>query len=195
MASAPTVYDYSRYWVVPLTRAVVAFAAGVAIALTSNHNARFGLVVFGLFALVSGILIASLSWRRLPDPVVRVYLIAQGGLGILAGILALALHTSGLGLFLYLVSVWAALTGFMELYCGVRARSKGPSSRDWLTVGAMTALLALVFLLIPSDSVLAVGLFGAYAVILAVYLGIGAFSLKWGAQRATSEQPRVEGGS
>jgi uncharacterized membrane protein HdeD (DUF308 family) len=80
------------------------------------------------------------------------------------------------------VSVWAALTGFCELYCGIRTRTQSAAARDWLLVGGLTAVLAIVFLLIPADAVLAVGLFGAYAVIVGVYLGIGAFSLKWGTQ-------------
>jgi uncharacterized membrane protein HdeD (DUF308 family) len=193
VASARTVYDYSRYWVVPITRAAVALAAGVAIALTSNHNSRFGLLVFGAYVLVAGLLVAILSWRTLSDPVARTLLIAQGALGVLAGILALSLYTSGLGLFLYLVSVWAALTGFIELYCGLRARSRGPASRDWLVVGAMTAALALIFLLIPSDAVLAIGLFGAYTVVAGVYLGIGAFSLKWSAEHPNPAEQKTMG--
>ena len=56
------------------------------------------------------------------------------------------------------------------------------AGRDWLVTGAMTAVLAVIFLLIPADVVLAVGLFGAYAVVIGVYLGIGAFTLKWGTQ-------------
>ena len=38
-----------------------------------------------------------------------------------------------------------------------------------------------MFLLLPPDSVTAVGLLGGYLVILGVYLVIGGFSLKWAA--------------
>ncbi len=193
MASAPTVHDYQRYWVVPLVRAAIAIATGIAIALTSHHNAQFGLLVFGTYALVAGILVAILSWRTLTDPVVRTLLVAQSGLGVLAGILALALSTSGLGLYLYLVSVWAALTGFVEIYCGIRARSRGPASRDWLITGVMTAILAVIFLVIPSDAVLAIGLFGAYTIVVGVYLGIGAFSMKWSTQHSVDADGSITG--
>lgn len=195
MAAAPTAQKPSGYWVVPVARAVVALLAAGVITFNSNHSATFGLIVFGAYAAVEGLLVGILSMRTVADRTARRLFMVHGVIGLIAGVLALALSTSGLGLYLYLVSVWAALTGFIELYCGVRSRSKDPSSRDWMVVGAFTALLAIVFLLIPSDSVLAVGLFGAYAVIVGVYLGIGGFSLKWAAQHPTTTEHPMESGS
>ena len=60
------------------------------------------------------------------------------------------------------------------------------AARDWIAVGALTALLAIVFLLLPPDAVTAVGLLGGYLVIVGVYLIIGGFSLKWAAAPAES---------
>lgn len=195
MAAAPTTQKSSGYWVVPVVRAVVALIASAVITFTAAHSATFGLVVFGAYAVVSGLLVAVLSLRSVRDSLTRTLFIVQGAIGVVAGILALSLSTSGLGLYLYLVSVWAALTGFIELYCGLRGRGKDAAARDWVIVGAFTAVLAVVFLLIPSDSVLAVGLFGAYAVIIGVYLAIGGFSLKWAAQRPAADEHPVESGS
>ncbi|MEO6504752.1 MAG: hypothetical protein ABIW36_12215, partial [Terrimesophilobacter sp.] len=45
-----------------------------------------------------------------------------------------------------------------------------------------TAVMALVFLMIPQDPVLAIGLLGAYCILLCVYLAIGSLSIKWGTQ-------------
>ena len=59
-------------------------------------------------------------------------------------------------------------------------------ARDWIAVGALTALLAIVFLLLPPDAVTAVGLLCGYLVIVGVYLIIGGFSLKWAAAPAES---------
>lgn len=195
MAAAPIAQKPSGYWAVPVARAVVALIAAGVITFTANHSATFGLVVFGAYAVVEGLLVGILSLRTVADRTVRRLFIVHGVVGVIAGVLALALATSGLGLYLYLVSVWAALTGFIELYCGVRSRSKDPLARDWIVVGAFTAVLAIVFLLIPSDSVLAVGLFGAYAVIVGVYLGIGGFSLKWAAQHPPATEHPMESGS
>jgi len=195
VAAAPTAQKPSGYWAVPVARAVVALIAAGVVTFTANHSATFGLIVFGAYAVVEGLLVGILSLRSVADRTVRRLFIVHGVVGVIAGVLALALSTSGLGLYLYLVSVWAALTGFIELYCGVRSRSKDPSARDWIIVGAFTALLAIVFSLIPSDSVLAVGLFGAYAVIVGVYLGIGGFSLKWAGQHPSPTEHSMESGS
>ena len=100
--------------------------------------------------------------------------------------LALTLTAGGLGFFLYIVSVWAAVTGFLELYTGIRVRGRGQVARDWLVVGSFTAILALVFLLLPPHAVVAVGLLGAYLVITGVYLVIAGVSLS----SAPADAPR-----
>ncbi|MEO8907609.1 MAG: DUF308 domain-containing protein [Microbacteriaceae bacterium] len=170
-----------RYWLVPLGRAAAALIVGAIITFNPNHSAVIGLTVFGAFALVSG-LVTGAGALALADRVVRPLFLAQGAFGVVAGVAALVLGLggSGLGVFLFVVSVWAALTGFSELYCGLRVRGTLIAGRDWLVVGVLTAVLAIVFLLIPADAVLAVGLFGAYAVVIGVYLAIGAFTIKWG---------------
>lgn len=171
-----------RYWPVPIIRALPALLATIVITFSQDHSAQLGLIVFGCFAIATGVLLAGFSHRRMPRGTARTLVISQGVIGVLAGVGALLLNAAGVGVFLYLVSVWAAVTGFLELYSGVRVKPGNALSRDWLIAGAMTAILAIVFLLIAPDSVTAVGLFGAYAAILGVYLMIAGFSLKWAAQ-------------
>jgi uncharacterized membrane protein HdeD (DUF308 family) len=168
-----------RYWVAAFVRALVALAAGCWITFTAEHSARVGLGVYGGFAALSGIIIVYSAFL-LRDSVARWLFVAQGLLGLVMGIAALALMGQGLGVFLYGVSVWALLTGFTELYCGWRGRRREAAARDWMVTGGITVILAIVFVLIPPDALTAVGLFGAYAVVIAVYLGIGAFTLKFG---------------
>ncbi|GAB3040728.1 hypothetical protein GCM10027052_22510 [Parafrigoribacterium mesophilum] len=169
------------YWPVPLARAVPAGILGLYITFSADHSAQLGLILFGAFALVSGAIMLLLR-DRFADRVVRVNVIVQGVLAALLGAMALLFNGGGLGLLLLLLPAFMAITGFLELYSGLRARRHPGVSRDWLTVGAFTAVAALVFLLIPQDSVLAIGLLGAYGILLCVYLIIGALSLKWGTQ-------------
>jgi uncharacterized membrane protein HdeD (DUF308 family) len=164
---------------VPVLRAVIALIPAAMITFTPDHSAEFGLVTFGGFALVSGLLMAILSARTLDDRVARSLFLVQGIVGAVAGGLALGFHSGGLGFFLYLVSVWGAVTGFLELYSGFRVRGRAASARDWLVVGAATAVLALAFLVLPPHAVVSVGLFGAYLVMLGVYLLIAGLSLRW----------------
>lgn len=184
-----SVSQRAAYWPVPVARAIPALILGLYITFSADHSARLGLVLFGAFAVASGVPVVLLS-RRLTDRVARGIFVALGTIAAVCGIAALALNGVGLGLLLFLLTVFAALTGFLELYAGLRARGRFVASRDWLLVGAFTAFTALVFLLIPPDAVVAVGLLGAYGVTVGVYLLIGGLSLKWGTQeRSAAKQP------
>lgn len=189
------VHAHSRYWLVPAVRAVVALAAAAVITFTRDaHTAAFGLIVFGVFALVDGLATGVLSWLLAGRRLTRTLFAVQGVIGVIAGVVALALSGGGLGLFLYLVTVWAALTGFLELYNGIRERGRDAAARDWLITGAITAVLALALLFAPADAILAIGLFGAWAVVVGVFQGIGAVTLR-SAARPGGEARGVETGS
>lgn len=175
-----------RYWTVPIGRAVLALIPAAVITFNADHSPELGLVAFGAFAVLSGILVAVGSWLTLGDARARTLFLVQGIAGVVLGALALAFHSGGLGFFLYLVSVWGAVTGFLELYSGTRARGKSASARDWMSMGALTAILALVFLILPPHAVVSVGLLGAYFVVLGVYLVIGGLSLKWASTPAAA---------
>ncbi|MFO7689537.1 MAG: DUF308 domain-containing protein [Cryobacterium sp.] len=205
MANAPhTSLATTRYWTVPIGRAAIALVAAVLITFNQDHSASFGLLVFGGYAVLAGAFVALAGYRSLTDPRDRQLFLVQGAVGIVAGALALVFHAGGLGFFLFLVSVWGAVTGFLELYSGLRARrrvrggaassartpsARTPSARtpsaltarDWRSMGALTAILALSFLLLPPNVVVSVGLLGAYLVIFGVYLIIAGLSLKWAA--------------
>jgi len=189
-AQRPSVHAHSRYWVVPAVRAVLALAAGAVITFTRDaHTPAFGLIVFGVFAVLDGLVTRVLSGMLAGRRITRTLFAVQGGIGVLAGVLALALSGAGLGLYLYLVTVWAALTGMLELYNGVRERGRDAAARDWLITGAITAVLALALLFSPADAVLVIGLFGAWAVIVGVFQAIGAATLR-SAARGHSGGPR-----
>lgn len=172
-------YRGERYWTVPIARAAIAVVPAAVITFNRDHSAAFGLLTFGAFALASGILLAVLSTLTLADVRARRLFLLQGIVGIVAGALALAFHAGGLGFFLYLVSVWGAVTGFLELYSGSRVRGRLSVAKDWMLVGALTAALALLFLLLPPNAVVSVGLLGAYLAVLGMYLVIAGLSLKW----------------
>lgn len=193
--------ETGRYWSVPIVRAVVALIAGVVVTFSADHSPTLGLAVFAGFAIASGIVAVVLNPRRLPASLPRTLLVASGVVGVVAGLVSLAgaLLGGGLAFFVYLVCVWAAITGFLELYAGLRARtvaSLAGAARDWLVIGVGTAVLALVFLLLPPHPVVSVGLLGAYAVMLGVFLGIAGFSLKWAASDDVRTSTRShEGGT
>ncbi|GAA1957728.1 HdeD family acid-resistance protein [Agromyces allii] len=183
--------ERARYWVAPVVRGLLALVPAAVITFSQDHSASLGLVAFGAWAVVSGLVVGALSLRLIEDRGIRSIFAINAVVTVVAGLLALTVP-GGLAFLLFLVSAWAAVTGFLELYAGLRGRGRTPAARDWIAAGGFTAILAIVFLLLPPDTVTAVGLIGGYLVILGVYLLIGGFSLKWAAaadtQASGSEQ-------
>lgn len=183
-------------WYVPLARAVPAVVLAAVITFSSDHSAALGLLTFGIYAVVAGAVLTASALRLGSKGVVRSVTFAQGILSVLAGVVSLAIPGAGLPFFVFLLTAFAAITGFLELYLGLRSRGRSGSSRDWVFVGAVTALLAIAVLLVPpgysqtitgpqgfvgelNSSIIVVGILGAYWAIVGVYLVIAGLSLRW----------------
>ncbi|MDJ0339797.1 hypothetical protein [Cryobacterium sp. PH31-O1] len=190
MANAPAPSNVGPgYWSVAVGRALIAVVPAVIITFNRDHSAQLGLSVFGAFALASGLLLVLTGRRNLTVAADRSLFLISGIVSMIAGGLALGFHTGGHGFFLFVVSVWGAVTGFLEIYAGIRVRKRPAPAKDWLFTGIGTAALALLFLLLPPNPVVSVGLFGAYLVFLAVFLPIAGLSLKWDAPRQRRSTP------
>lgn len=191
-------------WYAPLARAVPALVLAIVVTFSADHSAPLGLLTFGLFAAASGAVLTVFALRTERGTVRTVQLI-QGVITVVAGVASLAMVNAGLPFFLFLLSSFAAVTGFLELYLGVRGRGKDRFARDWTFIGALTAVLAIVVLLVPpgfvqpftgpdgieralTASVIVVGALGAYWAIFGVYLVIAAFSLKWAPAAAVGSE-------
>jgi uncharacterized membrane protein HdeD (DUF308 family) len=182
-------------WVVPALRAAAALIVGFAITFTPAHSAIFGLVAFGIYAVVAGAILLAGSLSSRGDQPSRGLFLAQGVVALLAGVAALVLPEGGVHYFVFVVSSWAIVTGALELVSGIRARMRLTVARDWMILGGLTLILAIGFLIVPPDysqtlggieqvkgqltaSVVLVGMFGAWAVVAGVLLGISAVSAR-----------------
>jgi hypothetical protein len=204
----------AAYWPVAIVRAVPTAALALVVTFSADHSAGFGLLAFGWYGIAAGVVLAAAAWLRLAGSRVRPYFLTQAVVTLLAGIAALLVDTlphsalpagaaqvdgSGLRFLFLIVTIFAAVTGFLELYSGLRSRRRFVASGDWITVGALTVLVAVVFVLIPPGytqrftgpdhvarvldaSVVAVGVLGAWAAIVTVFLVIAGLSAKWGTQ-------------
>ncbi|MGR2752332.1 DUF308 domain-containing protein [Agromyces arachidis] len=179
-----TAPERARAWLVPVVRGALALVPAAVITFSQDHSPAFGLTVFGSWAVVAGLVVGALSLRLVADRVGRMTAAANGVVTVASGLVALGLRdtaSNGVGAFTFSVAVWAAVTGIIELLAGLRLRGRSPAARDVIAAGALTAALALVFVLLPLDPVTAVGLLGAYLVLIGVLLLIGGFSQKWAA--------------
>jgi peptidoglycan/LPS O-acetylase OafA/YrhL len=168
-------------WLAPVLRAVPALAVGLIITFTADHSPTLGLTMLGAFGLATALVLLAASLRT---PATEPTRALHRGLAIIAGIagalalVVLATVGGGLPLLLLLVGGYAVLAGALELVWGIRHRDRSPIARDAVVIGVGTLALAIVLALV-GDPVSAVGFFGAYAVVLGVFLLIAGLSLKW----------------
>ncbi len=185
-----------RSWSLTLLRAVPAAAVALVITFSADHSAYLGLIALGGFAVFTGVIVVAGAVRgaypRAPFGV-------QGALLIVGGTAALVFNDAGLPFLPLLASILLGVTGVIELVTGIRARGVLAGARDFIFVGGLSILAAVAVLLVPVDlvevitipgkevppltaSIVIVGLLGAYAAIVAVYLVIAGLSLKWAPQ-------------
>ncbi|MGX1933740.1 acyl-CoA synthetase [Microbacterium resistens] len=184
---------------VQLVRALFAAVAALMITFSPDHSAAVGLSVFSGFALATGLVLALAAWL-VARPGWRWPYVLLAAFSFLAGMAGGIPAWRSTPLFFVLVIAWGALTGLVELIAGIRARTAAQrgepvvdGARDHLLVGVLGLLLAVALLLVPmqyawtysiedagdfilTGITLAVGIFGAYAAIVAVLLGIAGFS-------------------
>ena len=171
---------------VQLARALMAAVAALMITFSPDHSAAIGLSVFGGFAIVTSLvlivaaIIVHPAGQRWPS-------VLMGAITLVLGMAASIPAWRTDALFFVLVITWAALTGVVELISGIRSRGQD-GSRDAITIGALGLLLAALLLIVPvgfvqdyaveghamslTGIIIGVGLFGGYAAIVAVFLGI-----------------------
>jgi len=207
-------------WFLGLGRAIPAVILAIVITFSADHSARLGLVAFGAYAVASGLATAIVAATRVAPGTVRLVVLCQAAVALVTGGAALAVPGGGYAYFVLVLSAYAAVCGFLELYLGGRSwrrsstrpsiRSSAPSSlaRDWIFVGALSVALAIIAFVIPANfnqpfsvegvsgavtaSVALVGVFGAYLAVVGIFLAIASFSLKWSATQPLKQSSPVE---
>ncbi len=191
---------------VQLARAAFAALATVMITFSPDHSPAVGLAVFSGFAIATALIWIVSIWlvyragSRWPAVLMGITTLIAG---MVTGLPALRSVT----VFLVVVIAWALITGIVELSAGVRARrdpaQQPGAGRDAITIGIITIVLAVGLLFVPAQyalqytieqagtflltgSTIAVGIFGGYTAIVAVYLAIAAFSPR------LAEQPSAD---
>ncbi|UWF77486.1 MULTISPECIES: acyl-CoA synthetase [Microbacterium] len=183
---------------VQLSRAALAAVAALMITFSPDHSAAVGLSVFGGFAIVTAFVLALAAWSAYPAgrrwPAVAIAVIS-----IIVGMAGSIPSWRSETLFFVLVIAWALLTGLVELLAGIRHRGS-EGARDAMITGALGILLAAALLLVPAGFaqpytvdgagtftltgiILGVGLFGGYAAIVAVFLGIAGLTPRGAVER------------
>ncbi|WP_394685586.1 acyl-CoA synthetase [uncultured Microbacterium sp.] len=179
---------------VQLARALFAALAAVMVTFSSDHSAPLGLGVFSGFALATGLVFALSVWLVHPRGQ-RLIPALLAIVSIVAGMVASVGAWRTTGVFFGVVIAWALVSGAIELIGALRQRTTvgAAGARDGVLIGILGLVLGVVLLLPIQQYALdysiagagsftltgitiAVGLFGGYAAVVAVFLAIAGFS-------------------
>jgi uncharacterized membrane protein HdeD (DUF308 family) len=195
-------------WIAQLARGILALALGITITLTLEHTPVFGLVTFGVFAVLAGVVLVGASLFGAYAGRMRAGFLTQGVATAAAGIVALAVPGGGVAFLGYLVGAWAVVAGVLEGASGILARKLSPLARDWVIAGALTVALGLVALLLPPDivqtfagergasgtltsSVILIGVIGVWAILVGVLQTISAVTVRTARTAPADRSPKV----
>ncbi|WP_036284780.1 hypothetical protein [Microbacterium luticocti] len=213
MSTAPVARPFEARHL-QLARAVVAAIAAAMITFSSDHSAALGLAVFSGFAITTALFLFVAAWLAFPAGA-RWPVLLLGAIDVVAGMVAGVGPLRTDGMFFGLVIAWAVASGIAELAIGLHARRRAVTAqdrsdaRDALSAGVLGLVLAVALLLVPAGFAwtytiaeahrtftltgitIGVGIFGGYAAIVAVYLGIAGFSPRKAEASAPAANPAV----
>lgn len=169
-------------WAATIMRAAPPIVVGAAITFTADHSARLGLTALGLLGIVSAVVLGGTALRLGRAEPLRALHAGLALIALATGSLSLVSIDAGLPFLLLLGGGYAALSGAWELVWGIRRRGHHVFARDAVIIGAATLALAVIFAFVD-DPVTAVGVLGAYGIVVGVFLVIAGLSLKWGASQ------------
>ncbi|GIF00828.1 HdeD family acid-resistance protein [Paractinoplanes rishiriensis] len=164
----------SRHWWAVALRGVAAILFGV-LALVWPGITVFALViVFGAYALADGVFTLAAAFgnrdgdRRRGN---RAWLFARGIAGILAGIIAFAWPGITALALLWVIALWAMVTGVLDIVAAFQLRKE--MRREWLLAlsGALSVLFGVLLVVWPAAGVLAlIALIGVAAIAFGITL-------------------------
>lgn len=157
-------------------RGVLAILFGFILWAWPAMSLRVLILVFGIFVIAAGVF-AILAGLRTEDTQGRWVRIIEGVLAILAGMVALAWPAITAVALLFLIAIWAIVTGVVEILGAFR--TGGAGGMEWLLIlsGVVSIIFGILLFVWPHLGLLAlIWLIGIYAVIYGVILLVQALS-------------------
>jgi uncharacterized membrane protein HdeD (DUF308 family) len=161
----------SRGWKLLLLRGIAAVAFGVLTWMRPGISVAALVLLFGLYALVDGVLA---TWTAITERDDRKYwwvLLIAGLLGIAVGLMAFFTPDITALALLFYIAVWAIVRGTLEIVAGIRLR-KVIAGEWWLILAGLASVLFGAFLIArPGAGALTVlWLIALYAVAFGILL-------------------------
>jgi uncharacterized membrane protein HdeD (DUF308 family) len=158
----------SRNWWAVVLRGVLAILFGILAFAWPAITLQVLVLFFGAYALVDGVfaLIAGLSNRVGTN---RWWVVLEGLVGIVVGILAFLWPGLTAFALLYLIAAWAIVTGILEIMAAIELRKE--ISNEWLLIlsGILSVIFGVLIALFPRAGALSIiWLIAIYAIVFGI---------------------------
>lgn len=179
----PILPTISGNWWALLLRGIAALLFGLAALFWPGITLYVLIIFFGAYTLVDGVFAIVAGIRGSGGR--RWVFLAEGVLGILAGLIALLYPGMTAFVLLYVIAIWAILTGLIRVVMAVWLRRE--IENEWFLVlsGVLSVLFGVFLAAMPGAGLLSlVWLIGIFELILGVALIILGFEVR--GRRASS---------
>jgi uncharacterized membrane protein HdeD (DUF308 family) len=167
----------SRNWWMVVLRGVAAVLFGLIALIWPGLTTVALAIVFGVYALMDAILLGYAAFRAAPGT--RTPLVVQAVLSAIMGLIALIWPVAAVIALVFVIGVWAVITGVSEIVTAVRLRAH--ISSEWLLIfaGALSVVFGLLLWFWPLAGAQAiVFVVGIYALIFGVVMIVAGFRLR-----------------
>jgi uncharacterized membrane protein HdeD (DUF308 family) len=168
-----------RNWRMLALRGILAVLFGLIALLFPGIALLAFIYVFGVYALIDGIIAVVVSLRERDSLSRWGWLLFEGILSIIAGLVAFALPGLTALVLLYLVAAWAIATGVLEIVAALVIRMF--EAREWLLMlaGILSVGFGILLIKYPGAGLLSLlWLVGIYAIVFGILFIIRAFQLR-----------------
>ena len=151
-----------------LFRGIAAIAFGVLTLVWPNLTVLALVVLFGIFAIISGISVVAAALQNREEHGWGV-LLFEGILWLLVGVVALVWPGVTALSFLYLLAAWAVITGILELVAPLSFPMSGGRGVLMVLSGVISIVFGILIAVQPASGLLAVvWLSGIYAIVFGI---------------------------
>ena len=168
-----------RNWWLLVLRGVFAIIFGLIALFFPGIALRAFIIVFGVYAIIDGIAAVVISIQERGSLSRWGWVLFEGIISILAGIVAFVYPGITALALLFVVAIYAILTGILEIVAAFVIR--GFAAREWALgiAGVLSIIFGIILFIRPGAGLLAIlWLVGIYAIIFGILFIVRAFQMR-----------------
>ena len=172
---------FQRAWWSYLIKGIVAAVFGLVALVWAGSLLNVLVTILGVILLIIGIVAAAGALMHKSESKNWVWMLIPGVVGIVAGIICIALPTATTVFLAYLIGIWAIVNGIIELYNAFKLKKDVVGEWMPFLAAVVSIVLGIILFLIPRTAgETLVRLIGLFVLLLGiVWLSVAFRARKW----------------